>query len=270
MTMRTITCGAAFAFVTATTLYAPEAAEAKSFKAKYYKECYQGVKDVAPLVTPKESMKEKASKLGGLFSSVGSLAGLGGSGGTAMKALNTANKIEKYSSIAENVAGYSAQMRTEHPDPNDRFAAYGDQMSSEARDLESVTIAVNASQQCYSEAFAGLKAQVDSGELKASKAKKQVKEIQSGVRASGDVLILAIDRLNKNLSSYDEAWRVSSSIWRQAPCRPHRSRRATRYFSKPRSRPGLQKLLPVPPTSVRSRVSRILQARMRLWVHRLK
>lgn len=205
MTMRTITCGAAFAFVAATTLYAPEAAEAKSFKAKYYKECYQGVKDVAPLVTPKESMKEKASKLGGLFSSVGSLAGLGGSGGTAMKALNTANKIEKYSSIAENVAGYSAQMRTEHPDPNDRFAAYGDQMSSEARDLESVTIAVNASQQCYSEAFAGLKAQVDSGELKASKAKKQVKEIQSGVRASGDVLILAIDRLNKNLSSYDEA-----------------------------------------------------------------
>lgn len=205
MTMRLITCGAAFAFVAATTLYAPEAAEAKSFKAKYYKECYQGVKDVAPLVTPKESMKEKASKLGGLFSSVGSLAGLGGSGGTAMKALNTASKIEKYSSIAENVAGYSAQMRTEHPDPNDRFAAYGDQMSSEAQDLASVTMAVNASQQCYGDAFSSLKAEVDSGELKKSKAKKRVKEIQKGVQASGDVLLLAIDRLNKNLNSYDEA-----------------------------------------------------------------
>ena len=205
MTMRLITCGAAFAFVAATTLYAPTAAEAKSFKAKYYKECYQGVKDVAPLVTPKESMKEKASKLGGLFGSIGSLAGLGGSGGTAMKALNTANKIQKYSSIADNVAGYSSQMRTEHPDPNDRFAAYGDQMSSEAQDLSSVTMAVSASQQCYSDAFGALKAEVESGELKASKAKKRVKEIQGGVRASGDVLILAIDRLNKNLSSYDEA-----------------------------------------------------------------
>ncbi len=205
MTMRLITSGTAFAFLAASTVYAPLAAEAKSFKAKYYKECYEGVKDVAPLVTPKESVQEKASKLGGLFSSVGSLAGLGGAGGSAMKAIDTANKINKYSGIIDDVAGYSAQMREEHPDPNDRFAAYGDQMSKEARDLSSVTMAVNASQQCYSDAFTALKAKVESGELKASKTKKQVKEIQSGVRASGDVLLLAINRLNTNLSSYDQA-----------------------------------------------------------------
>jgi len=202
---RKLTAYCATVALIAATAYAPEGAEAKSFKAKYYKECYAGVKDVAPLVTPKESMQQKASKLGGLFSSVGSLAGLGGAGGSAMKAIDTANKINKYSGIIDDVAGYSAQMRTEHPDPNERFAAYGSQMSKEAQDLSSVAMAVDASQTCYGEAFNALKAEVDSGELKKSKAQKRVKEIQGGVQASGDVLLLAIERLNKNTASYDQA-----------------------------------------------------------------
>ena len=37
-------------------------ASAKSFKAKYYKECYAGVKDVAKLVKPKESMQKKGEE----------------------------------------------------------------------------------------------------------------------------------------------------------------------------------------------------------------
>jgi hypothetical protein len=205
MTRKLTAYCATVALIAGTSFVAPERAEAKSFKAKYYKECYTGVKDVAPLVTPKESMQQKASKLGGLFSSVGSLAGLGGAGGSAMKAIDTANKINKYSGIIDDVAGYSAQMRTEHPDPDERFAAYGNQMSKEAQDLSSVTMAVDASQTCYSDAFSALKAEVESGELKKSKAKKRVKEIQDGVRASGDVLLLAIDRLNKNTASYDQA-----------------------------------------------------------------
>ena len=186
-------------------LHAPQAAEAKSFKAKYYKACYADVKEAAPLVTPKESLKEKSSKLGGLFGSVSSLAGLGGAGGSMVKAANTMNKINKYSGIIDNVSGFSAQMRTDHPDPNDRFAAYGNQMSSEAQDLSKVTAAVRASQQCYHDAFSTLQNDVASGELKKSKAKKRVKEIQQGVQASGDVLLLAINRMNTNLSSYDQA-----------------------------------------------------------------
>ncbi len=187
------------------TAYASDAANAKSFKAKYYKECYEGVKDVAPLVTPKTSLKEKTSKLGGLFGSVSSLAGLGGAGGSVVKAAGAVNKINKYSGIIDNVAGFSAQMQTDHPDPNDRFAAYGTQMSQEAQDLSKVTNAVETSQQCYNNQLTSLKAEVETGALKKRKAGKRVKEIQAGVRASGDVLLLAINRLNNNLSSYDQA-----------------------------------------------------------------
>ncbi|WP_262690355.1 hypothetical protein [Kordiimonas aestuarii] len=204
MDTRIVTYAAA-ALMVGGLLQAPHAANAKSFKAKYYKECYAGVKEVAPLVTPKESLQKKAGKLGGLFGSVSSLAGLGGAGGSMVKAANTVNQINKYSGIIDDVAGFSAQMRTDHPNPNDRFAAYGDQMSSEAHDLSDVTVAVTASQQCYGNELTTLKAEVASGELKKSKAKKHLKEIQAGVRASGDVLLLAINRLNTNLSSYDEA-----------------------------------------------------------------
>ncbi len=184
---------------------APEAAHAKSFKAKYYKECYAGVADVAPLVTPKESLSKKASKLGGLFGSVSSFAGLGGAGGSMVKAADTVNKVNKYSKIIDDVGGFTSQMQADHPDPNDRFAAYSNHMSSEAQDLALVTKAVGDAQSCYDTAYDALIEGVSTKEIKKSKAKKYIKEIQKGTQASGDVLLLAASRLNQNLQSYDQA-----------------------------------------------------------------
>lgn len=205
MNSRIATYSAGAALFALALAQAPEAANAKSFKAKYYKECYAGVADVAPLVTPKESLSKKASKLGGLFGSVGSFAGIGGAGGSMVKAADTVNKVNKYSKIIDDVGGFTSQMRTDHPDPNDRFAAYGDHMSSEAQDLAKVTSAVSASQSCYEQAYDELARGVNANEIKKSKAKKYLKEIQKGTQASGDVLLLAASRLNQNLQSYDQA-----------------------------------------------------------------
>lgn len=205
MTKRIATYGAGVALFALAIAQAPEAANAKSFKAKYYKECYAGVKEVAPLVTPKESLSKKASKLGGLFGSVSSFAGIGGASGSVVKAADTMNKVNKYSKIIDDVGGFTSQMRTDHPDPNDRFAAYGDHMSSEAHDLALVTKAVDDAQSCYDSAYDKLVEDVNAKEIKKRKAKKYIKEIQKGTRASGDVLLLAASRLNQNLQSYDQA-----------------------------------------------------------------
>ena len=93
------------------------AAYAKSFKAKYYKECYADVKNVADLVKPKESMQKKAKKASGLLGSVGSFAGIGGFGGNLSKAASTVQKIEKYSGVIDNVSAFSSQMTEETPRP---------------------------------------------------------------------------------------------------------------------------------------------------------
>ncbi|MFC3052748.1 hypothetical protein [Kordiimonas pumila] len=179
-------------------------ASAKSFKAKYYKECYAEVDAVADLVKPTTSLSDTAGKATGLLGSVGSFAGIGGFGGSLSKAATTMQKINKYSGLIDDVGGFSAQMATDHPDPNDRFAAYGTHMSNDATDLEKVQSAVTQSQECYNTAFDTLSAQVAAGELKKSKAKKQLGEIQKGSKATGDVLINAMDHINKNITSYDQ------------------------------------------------------------------
>jgi len=179
-------------------------ASAKSFKSKYYKECYADVRKAVKLITPKESMSAKANKLGGLFSKVGSVAGLGGVGGSVYKAAGTINKIQKYSGIIDNAGAFSAQMATEHPDPNDRFAAYGTYMSNDGKNISQVQQAVTVSQECYEEKYTQLSADVAAGDMKKRKAKKRLKEIQKGTRASGDALLMAMNHLNKNLNSFNQ------------------------------------------------------------------
>lgn len=169
------------------------------FKGKYYKACYAPVKAVEKLVAPPKKKK------GGLFGGAGGLLGAVPGVGGAASALNTANTVMKYHDIITDVMAFTEQMRGDHPDATDRFAAYGDRMTAEAEDLNSVQLAVGEAQDCYNAAYAELGAQVASGDLKKSKAKKRHKEIRKGVKATGDVLLNALNRLNQNVSAYDQA-----------------------------------------------------------------
>lgn len=185
---------------------ATSAVSAKSFKGKYYKECYAGMKEAAKLVKPKKAKKKGGGLFGSLASvaSVANIAGVGGGAGNAFKVANTVNKIQKYQGIIENVSAFSSQMTTDYPDPNDRFAAYGNHMSTDAANLLTVQTAITNSQSCYNEAYDTLMAEQEAGTIKKKKAKKRMKEIRKGTVATGDVLIDAMNHINKNLNSYDQ------------------------------------------------------------------
>ena len=77
-------------------------------------------------------------------------------------------------------------------------------MSTDAANILKVKAAITESQACYDTAFEQLSADVAAGELKKKKAKKRLKEIQKGSQATGDVLIMAMDHINKNMTSYDQ------------------------------------------------------------------
>lgn len=187
---------------------------ARSFKAKYYKECYAQVKEIEPLLKEKGGIGGSAKKLkkaGGLFGSVAGLAGLGGVASKAYQISSAIDKVNKYSTIIGNVSAYTSQMRQDHPDANDRFGAYGDQMTKEAQDLDKVQRAIGQSQDCYNTAYNALAVQVENKEIKKRKAKKYLKEIQKGSRSAGDKLLVTMKRLNTNINSFDQTFSKESN-----------------------------------------------------------
>ena len=180
---------------------------AHAFRAKYYKECYAPVEEVEDLVadqTNNAETIETVSEVAGYASKFGGFGGFGGLGGLG-SAAKVASDVAKYSDIIGDVVAFQDQMTEDHPDPNDRWAAYGDHMTSEAHDLNKVEAAVGEAQSCYDAAYDKLGDDVASGELKSSKAKKYHKEIRSGATEIGDVLLKALDRVNQNVEAYDEA-----------------------------------------------------------------
>lgn len=187
---------------------------ARSFKAKYYKECYAQVKEIEPLLKEKGGIGGSAKtikKAGGLFGSVAGLAGLGGVANKAYQVSNAIDKVNKYSTIIGDVTAYTSQMKQDHPDDNDRFGAYSDQMIKEAEDLDKVQIAIGHSQTCYDSAYNALAVQVENKELKKRKAKKYLKEIQKGSRSAGDKLLVTMKRLNTNINSFDQTFSKESN-----------------------------------------------------------
>ncbi len=181
---------------------------ALAFKAKYYKDCHAPVKEAEPLVSEKGSTGKSLGKAAGIFGKVGSFAGLGGGLGSAA---NTAAKVSQYSGYIENASALTGQMQTDFPDEDDRWGAYGDQMDTEANDLLSVRDAVSSAQACYDAAYTALGAEVAAGNLKSKSAKKQLKEIQKGSMETGDLLKKSLDRMNNNLSAYDQALGTEAS-----------------------------------------------------------
>ncbi len=184
-------------------------AEARSFKAKYYKECYAPVKAIEPLLEEKGGVggtARKMAKAGGLFGKVGGLVGMGGVANTVGKASKAVNTADKYSTIISDVSAYMSQMKKDHPNSGDRFSAYGDQMTREAEDLDKVQLAIKQSQDCYDNAYMTLSEKVAAKEIKKKKAKKHLKDIQKGTKASGDKLLTTMKRLNTNIKSYDQTF----------------------------------------------------------------
>ena len=105
--------------------------------------------------------------------------------------------------MIDNISAFSEQMNTDYPDANDRFAAYSNHMSEDAANLIKVQNAISASQDCYNNAYDTVVAEQEAGTLKKRKAKKRLKEIRKGTIATGDVLIDAMNHINKNLGSYN-------------------------------------------------------------------
>ena len=189
-------------------------AEARSFKAKYYKECYAPVTAIEPLLEEKSGIGGSAktmAKAGGLFGRVGGFVGLGGVASTVGKASSAVNTVNKYSTIISDVSAFMSQMKKDHPESNDRFAAYGDKMIKEAEDLDKVQLAIEETQNCYDDAYIDLAKKMETKELKKKKAKKRLKEIQKGTKSAGKKLLVTMKRLNTNINSYEQAMNKESS-----------------------------------------------------------
>jgi hypothetical protein len=178
--------------------------EAYAFKARYYKECYEPVDQVEDLVADQSDNAKNIETAGKVAGALGSFGGFGGFGGFG-KAASTASKVAKYSAYVSDAMAFADQMKDDHPDPNARFAVYGDHLTKEAEDLAKVEEAVGKAQLCYAESWAALGADVRNEELKERKAKRQHKEIRKGATAIGDVLLKALKRVNQNIDSYDKA-----------------------------------------------------------------
>lgn len=177
-----------------------QAGQAHAFKAKYYPNCYAPVAQADELVDrPKGDGSKKM--LGGLGKAAGMFGGFGGLG----KAASVAQKVQTYGGYIQSAASLSQSMNEQHPEPEDRWAAYSGQMSGEAAKLGEAQQAIAAAQQCYDEAYDGLAAQVADGSLKSKKAKKPLKEIQKGSKATGDLLMAALNQAQNNGNAFGEA-----------------------------------------------------------------
>ena len=177
---------------------------AHAFRAKYYKDCWAPVDAVEDLVADQSNNAETMETVGKTAGYLGSLGGFGGLGGLG-SAASTASQVAQYSDIIGDVVAFEEQMRTDHPDPNDRWAAYSDHMSSEAEDLNKVQAAVAEAQVCYDAAYDKLAADIVTGDVKMSKADNYHREIEKGVFETGDVLLAALERVNQNTDAYDQA-----------------------------------------------------------------
>lgn len=176
---------------------------AHAMKAKYYKECYAPIEAAEDMVDrPKGNGGAKA--LGGLGKAAGVLGSFGGLGGLG-SAAGTAVRIQQYSGYIQSASGLAASMQEQHPNADDRWGAYGDQMGEEVEKLSQVRDAVVEAQGCYDAAHDTLGAQVASGELKSKKAKKYLKEIKKGSTETGDLLKAALDQMQNNGNAYNEA-----------------------------------------------------------------
>ncbi|MEM7568280.1 MAG: hypothetical protein AAF337_00655 [Pseudomonadota bacterium] len=174
--------------------------EAQAFKAKYYPDCYAPVADADTLVDrPKGEGAKKV--LGGLGKAAGMFGGFGGLG----KAASVAQKVQVYGGYIQSAASLSQSMVEQHPEPTDRWAAYSGQMSDEAAKLGQAQAAIAEAQQCYDAAYDALAQQVADGSLKSKKAKKPLKEIQMGSKATGDLLMAALNQARNNGNAFGEA-----------------------------------------------------------------
>ncbi len=182
---------------------APQAAEAKKLKPKYYKSCYADYSDMREMV-PEPSMDvQKTAK------TIGTAAGIagrfGGFGGGLGSMASTASTVAQYSETIADVAAFTETMTTSFPNASDRYVAYGERMATEAVDMQKVADFSMASQECYATAYTDLKTALDSGEMKQKEAKKRYKEITIGVANISEMLDHAVVYMDNNISAYNQA-----------------------------------------------------------------
>lgn len=185
------------------------AAQAASFKPRYYADCYAPVAAAREMVPPPPTdiggTAKKAGEVAGTIGKLGGFVpGLGGLGGLG-RAAQTANQVATYSGYVADAAAFSKKMQEDYPDAAARLAAYGDKMGEDADKIGEATLKVNEGQACYEKAFTDLKAGIESKEIKGRDISRRQKEIQEGLEIAGDVLSDSRKTMDKNMESYNEA-----------------------------------------------------------------
>lgn len=162
---------------------------ADSFKAKYYKECYQ---PITANIKASEPAKEDVGR-------------------TRYPeydwARNTkpATKVVKNRDVITDVPAFRSKMVKDNPEPNARFQAYSRHIIKEADDLDKKQAAVGQTQDCYRTVYKSLKVAYKNNRLMKKDTQKMLKEIQEGTEASGDFLVEATNRMETNIAAYAEA-----------------------------------------------------------------
>ena len=179
-----------------------------AFKAKEYPECY------APLETAREQVPPpptdyagKAKAIGNMAGAVGRIGGFGGLGGALGglgAAAGTANQVATYSSWIADAAEFGQMMRTDYPELDGRFGAYGEKINADANDLRQAGKAALASQNCYAEAYDALVVDIESGAVKRRQRNRRYKEITEGLDVKSELLIDARNRMNTNIRAYND------------------------------------------------------------------
>lgn len=194
-----------------TLMAAPLTVEAKKLKPKYYKDCYAGYKEMRKLVPkPPVDVQKTAKTVGQVANIAGRFGGFGGLGGLG-SAASTAATVAKYSETIADVAAFTSSMSESFPVDSERFKAYGDRMKTEAGEMQQVAVFATASQACYAEAYVALKKDVEAGEVKKRTAKKQHKEIQTGVANVSEMLDHATQYMDTNIDAYNKAMNQETS-----------------------------------------------------------
>ncbi len=182
-------------------------AQAASFKAQYYGDCYAPVNAAREMVPPPPlDVAGKAQTANQVAGALGKLGGFGipGLGGLG-KVAGVANQAATYSGYVADAAAFSKKMQEDYPDPASRLAAYGDKMGQDADKIGDATMKLEEGQACYEKAYTTLKAGLESKDIKSSEASKRQKEIQEGLGIAGDVLADARTTMDQNMKSYNEA-----------------------------------------------------------------
>ncbi len=195
------------ALVSVTLCVAAGTAQAASFKAQFYGECYAPVSAARDMVPPPPvdvgGAAQKAGAAAGLLGKASSfgIPGLGGLG----KVASLANQAATYSGYVADAAAFSKKMQEDFPDPAARLAAYGDKMGTDADKIGDAALKLEEAQVCYEAAHMNLKTAVEAKEIKGSEIGRRQKEIQAGVDLVGDVLGDMRTTMDQNMKSYNEA-----------------------------------------------------------------